>query len=44
MNKDTNKDNKNKKNEDFNWNRVLKIVLGWSAILIGFFFIFEFYS
>ena len=39
MNKDNNLDNKNKKNEDFNWNRVLKIVLGWSAILIGFFLI-----
>ena len=32
----TNKDNKN---EDFNWNRVFKIVLGWSAILVGFFLI-----
>jgi cell division protease FtsH len=30
--------NKNKNNkDDFNWNRVFKIVLGWSAILIGFF-------
>lgn len=26
-------------NDDFNWNRVFKIVLGWSAILIGFFLI-----
>jgi len=32
-----NKDNK--KNDDFNWNRVFKIVLGWSAILVGFFLI-----
>lgn len=36
-------DNKNNKNlkggDDFNWNRVFKIVLGWSAILIGFFLI-----
>jgi cell division protease FtsH len=29
----------NKNNEEFNWNRVFKIVLGWSAILIGFFLI-----
>ncbi len=34
-----NKDKQNKKNEDFNWNRVFKIVLGWSAILIAFFLI-----
>ena len=33
------KENKNKGNEDFNWNKVFKIVLGWSAILIGFFLI-----
>jgi cell division protease FtsH len=33
----TQKDGKN--NDDFNWNRVFKIVLGWSAILIGFFLI-----
>lgn len=33
-----NKDNKNS-NEEFNWNKVFKIVLGWSAILIGFFLI-----
>ncbi len=36
-------DNKNikpgKSGDDFNWNRVFKIVLGWSAILIGFFLI-----
>lgn len=31
--------NKDKKPEDFNWNRVFKIVLGWSAILVGFFLI-----
>ncbi|MBK6773889.1 MAG: ATP-dependent zinc metalloprotease FtsH [Ignavibacteria bacterium] len=31
--------NNNNNNEDFNWNRVFKIVLGWSAILIGFFLI-----
>lgn len=33
------KKNSNKNNDDFNWNRVFKIVLGWSAILIGFFLI-----
>lgn len=33
------KKNANKNNDDFNWNRVFKIVLGWSAILIGFFLI-----
>src|SRR5215211_499504 len=33
------KKNPNKNNDDFNWNRVFKIVLGWSAILIGFFLI-----
>ena len=27
-----------RKNDDFNWNRVFKVVLGWSAILFGFFF------
>ncbi|MBS1518507.1 MAG: ATP-dependent zinc metalloprotease FtsH [Bacteroidetes bacterium] len=37
-NKNPKKDNKNN-NEEFNWNRVFKIVLGWSAILIGFFLI-----
>ncbi len=31
--------NNNKNSDDFNWNRVFKIVLGWSAILIGFFLI-----
>lgn len=31
--------NKDNKNEDFNWSRVFKIVLGWSAILVGFFLI-----
>jgi cell division protease FtsH len=31
--------NNNGGNDDFNWNRVFKIVLGWSAILIGFFLI-----
>lgn len=35
----SNKEMKNKNNDDFNWNRVFKIVLGWSAILIGFFLI-----
>lgn len=30
---------KKRKNEDFNWSRVFKIVLGWSAILFGFFLI-----
>ncbi len=34
-----NKENKNKNSEDFNWSKVFKIVLGWSAILIGFFLI-----
>ena len=28
-----------RKNEEFNWNRVFKVVLGWSAILFGFFLI-----
>lgn len=31
--------NKKRKNDDFNWNRVFKVVLGWSAILLGFFLI-----
>jgi cell division protease FtsH len=35
----SNKEMKNKNSDDFNWNRVFKIVLGWSAILIGFFLI-----
>lgn len=35
MQNNNNKNNNNK--DDFNWNRVFKIVLGWSAILIGFF-------
>jgi cell division protease FtsH len=39
MEQEPKKDNKNKGNEDFNWNRVFKIVLGWSAILVGFFLI-----
>ncbi|MGH2574936.1 MAG: ATP-dependent zinc metalloprotease FtsH [Ignavibacteria bacterium] len=30
---------KKRKNEDFNWNRVFKVVLGWSIILFGFFLI-----
>ena len=30
---------KKRKNEEFNWNRVFKVVLGWSAILFGFFLI-----
>lgn len=30
---------KRRKNEEFNWNRVFKVVLGWSAILFGFFLI-----
>ena len=30
---------KKRRNEDFNWNRVFKVVLGWSAILFGFFLI-----
>ncbi|MCB0728319.1 MAG: ATP-dependent zinc metalloprotease FtsH [Ignavibacteriae bacterium] len=37
--KNTNNNNNNGNNDDFNWNRVFKIVLGWSAILIGFFLI-----
>ena len=37
MNQNQNKDPQQKKKEDFNWNRVTKIVLGWSVILIGFF-------
>jgi len=28
-----------KKNDEFNWNRVLKIIIGWSIILIGFYLI-----
>lgn len=39
MNNKKPKKNNNKGNDDFNWNRVFKIVLGWSAILIGFFLI-----
>jgi cell division protease FtsH len=31
--------NRKRKNEDFNWNRVFKVVLGWSAILFGVFLI-----
>jgi len=31
--------NKKRKNDEFNWNRVFKVVLGWSAILLGFFLI-----
>lgn len=30
---------KRRRNEEFNWNRVFKVVLGWSAILFGFFLI-----
>jgi len=39
MNSNNPKKTPNKNNDDFNWNRVFKIVLGWSAILIGFFLI-----
>ena len=39
MNNKNPKKTPNKNNDDFNWNRVFKIVLGWSAILIGFFLI-----
>ncbi len=39
MNTKNPKKTPNKNNDDFNWNRVFKIVLGWSAILIGFFLI-----
>ncbi|HEY3251549.1 MAG TPA: ATP-dependent zinc metalloprotease FtsH [Ignavibacteria bacterium] len=28
-----------RRNEEFNWNKVFKVVLGWSAILFGFFLI-----
>ncbi len=31
--------NRKRKGDDFNWNRVFKVVLGWSAILFGFFLI-----
>lgn len=31
--------NRKRKGEDFNWNRVFKVVLGWSAILFGVFLI-----
>ncbi|MEO6694480.1 MAG: ATP-dependent zinc metalloprotease FtsH [Ignavibacteria bacterium] len=37
--KPNNKNTPKNGNDDFNWNRVFKIVLGWSAILIGFFLI-----
>jgi cell division protease FtsH len=30
---------KKRKSEDFNWNKVIKVVLGWSIILFGFFLI-----
>lgn len=33
------KGSRKKRNDDFNWNRVFKVVLGWSAILFGFFLI-----
>jgi hypothetical protein len=33
------KPGKKRKGDDFNWNRVFKVVLGWSAILFGFFLI-----
>jgi cell division protease FtsH len=45
MSEDLNKNGSNQKppkrrrNEEFNWNRVFKVVLGWSAILFGFFLI-----
>jgi cell division protease FtsH len=39
MEQDPKKDNKNKGSEDFNWNRVFKIVLGWGAILVATFLI-----
>lgn len=38
MEQNPKKDNK-KSGDDFNWNRVFKIVLGWSAILVAFFLI-----
>ncbi|RPI15843.1 MAG: ATP-dependent zinc metalloprotease FtsH [Ignavibacteriae bacterium] len=38
-NQKNNKQQKKRKGDDFNWNRVFKIVLGWSAILFGFFLI-----
>jgi cell division protease FtsH len=33
------KNPRKRKNDEFNWNRVFKVVLGWSAILFGFFLI-----
>lgn len=39
MEQEPKKDNKNKSGDDFNWNRVIKIVLGWGAILLAFFLI-----
>lgn len=39
MDEKPNKDLKNKNSDDFNWNRVFKIVLAWSIILIGFFLV-----
>lgn len=38
-NNSSNKSPKRRRNEEFNWNRVFKVVLGWSAILFGFFLI-----
>lgn len=38
-NNPTPKPPKRRRNEEFNWNRVFKVVLGWSAILFGFFLI-----
>ena len=39
INNSPRKNPKKRKNEEFNWNRVFKVVLGWSAILFGFFLI-----
>lgn len=39
MEQEPKKENKNKSGDDFNWNRVFKIVLGWGAILVAFFLI-----
>ena len=36
--------NRKRKNEDFGWSRVFKVVLGWSAILFGFSLIWIFFK
>lgn len=38
-NSKNNKPQKKRRSDDFNWSRVIKVVLGWSAILFAFFLI-----